>query len=439
MADRPIAEALPADLPEDWTEGQIIAPAGADVGLSEQHGYNYLMEMVNRAQQGVNAINEGFDSISGKRTCRVVVGTSTAGWTEADCDFLCDGTDDQVEIQAAFDSIKTGEVVLLDGHYEINGPIDKVGSLRGSGIDKTILGFHDGAFSDAAALETYGTIRDLTLRVWTDVSSDEEKTVLKTAGSHPRVTGVHFATSGRNITCISASGSGSSLFVSDCCFWIPSGSNNKIVSINGAFQQFMFVMNMIATGGTISVIGSEQGVGAPSVLIMGNGPSIYTDIYLDSISRDSIIANNCIQKLELYNSSKTTIAGRGVLITGNNFKSVHSDFTCITLGENTRYNFVAGNSFINATDGVQHSIRDLGTGNIVRFNSDDPGGGGGGTAGVSSFKGRTGTVYPQAGDYTADQVGAIPTGDVAAIQSLTQAQYDALAAKDPATLYLIQG
>ncbi len=43
MAENPIKTPLPADLPEDWTGGQTVAPTGAEVGLSEQHGYNYLM------------------------------------------------------------------------------------------------------------------------------------------------------------------------------------------------------------------------------------------------------------------------------------------------------------------------------------------------------------------------------------------------------------
>ena len=46
MAENPIKTPLPADLPEDWTGGQTVAPTGAEVGLSEQHGYNYLMEQV---------------------------------------------------------------------------------------------------------------------------------------------------------------------------------------------------------------------------------------------------------------------------------------------------------------------------------------------------------------------------------------------------------
>lgn len=47
---------LPADLPENWTSGQIIAPTGAEAGLDEQHGYNYLMRQVNNAQKAAKAI-----------------------------------------------------------------------------------------------------------------------------------------------------------------------------------------------------------------------------------------------------------------------------------------------------------------------------------------------------------------------------------------------
>ena len=125
MADKPIAAPLPADLPENWQAGQIVAPTGEEVNLSHQHGYNYLMEMVNKAQRGVNAVNEAFESVSGKRTCRFVVGTSTAGWTQADCDFLCDGTDDRGKIFAAISFLPDngGEIVILSGTYNLTGNI----------------------------------------------------------------------------------------------------------------------------------------------------------------------------------------------------------------------------------------------------------------------------------------------------------------------------
>lgn len=74
------------------------------------------------------------------------------------------------------------------------------------------------------------------------------------------------------------------------------------------------------------------------------------------------------------------------------------------------------------------------------------------SGGVASFNNRSGAVVPLTGDYTADMVGAradtwtptaedvgaVPAGAVASIQAMTQAEYDALGTKDPATLYLIK-
>lgn len=56
---------LPADLPENWTSQQTVAPTGAEVGLDEQHGYNYLMKQVNNAQKAATALNEGTIPLSG--------------------------------------------------------------------------------------------------------------------------------------------------------------------------------------------------------------------------------------------------------------------------------------------------------------------------------------------------------------------------------------
>lgn len=82
--------------------------------------------------------------VTAKRTCTFVVGTSTAGWMAADCDYLCDGVDDQVEIQAAINALGTGggEVRLLSGTYNLSGSIglsDHGIMLRGNGRDSTIL------------------------------------------------------------------------------------------------------------------------------------------------------------------------------------------------------------------------------------------------------------------------------------------------------------
>lgn len=64
MADRPITQTLPADLPETWTDSQYVSPSGLEVGLTPQHGYNYLMRQVNETQRAVSTINEAFDNLA---------------------------------------------------------------------------------------------------------------------------------------------------------------------------------------------------------------------------------------------------------------------------------------------------------------------------------------------------------------------------------------
>ena len=63
-AINPITVPLPADLPENWTEGQTVAPNGTDAGLTEQHGYNYLMEQVNAAQEALQQVADYFPNLA---------------------------------------------------------------------------------------------------------------------------------------------------------------------------------------------------------------------------------------------------------------------------------------------------------------------------------------------------------------------------------------
>lgn len=49
---------LPHDLPENWNENQYVSPGGTEVGLTPQHGYNYLMEQVNNAQKAIKELDE---------------------------------------------------------------------------------------------------------------------------------------------------------------------------------------------------------------------------------------------------------------------------------------------------------------------------------------------------------------------------------------------
>ena len=87
--------------------------------------------------------------IGGKRTTRLTIGTSTSGWAAKDCDYLCDGEADDVEINAAIDSLPEdgGEIVLLDGSYYLTDDID-VGTagvtIRGNGQATKLVRAADG-------------------------------------------------------------------------------------------------------------------------------------------------------------------------------------------------------------------------------------------------------------------------------------------------------
>ncbi len=82
---------------------------------------------------------------SPRRTARLVIGTSTAGWTADDCDYLCDGSSDHVEINAAIKAMPAngGEIVLLDGTYSLSAAViiaqDNI-TLRGSGSGTVLTG-----------------------------------------------------------------------------------------------------------------------------------------------------------------------------------------------------------------------------------------------------------------------------------------------------------
>jgi parallel beta-helix repeat protein len=103
-----------------------------------------------------------------KRTARFVIGTSTSGWTEKDCDYLCDGVDDQVEINQAIQDLPAsgGEIVLLDGTYSISlwVRINKSNvTLRGNGWSTIIRrDFTAGANQGAIAFSGDNvSVRDL--------------------------------------------------------------------------------------------------------------------------------------------------------------------------------------------------------------------------------------------------------------------------------------
>lgn len=293
MADRPLKTPLAADLPEDWTTGQIVAPSGAAAGLSVQHGYNYLMAQVNAAQRAVNAINESFDNISGKRTCRVTIGTSTAGWTKADCDYLCDGADDHEEFSAAIGAVFAkggGEIAVLAGRYHLTQQIEiseKAGNLAITGEggaavlvmsggihataveEKTAVCFSGVTLQSSADAEAYINAQGVSLAVKDCVVQDVKISVNGDEGPYSfvfrgnRVEAKRTQASNNGFVQVLGAGEVSSL-ISGNHFHVNSGADSYAVQFKTIFIQVSegnggeAAGKQIVMGNTISATGADK-------------------------------------------------------------------------------------------------------------------------------------------------------------------------------------
>lgn len=115
-----IAHMKNGENPHKVTAKQVGAAAA-----SHKHSTNDLtggVLGVARGGTGVTGYDKLKEKIGSPRSARFVVGTSVSGWEKSDCDYLCDGTDDQEEINAALAALPDsgGTVIILGGDYSIS-------------------------------------------------------------------------------------------------------------------------------------------------------------------------------------------------------------------------------------------------------------------------------------------------------------------------------
>lgn len=133
------------------------------------------------------------------KTAKFIIGTSTAGWTAADCDYLCDGSGDQVELRAAITALPAtgGEIFILDGTYNISGKLDITTnnvSIIGNG-SSTILrkSSNTGAGVINILDSSYCSIKNLQI--------DGRKNFYKSEGNHGISLSSSFYTTIANVIC----------------------------------------------------------------------------------------------------------------------------------------------------------------------------------------------------------------------------------------------
>jgi hypothetical protein len=102
----------------------------------------------------------------GKKSARAVIGSTGAGYTASDVDFLCNGSNDSAMFDAALAAIPAagGEIKILDGTYTLTKPwvIERNNiKVTGSGARNTALrmtGARDGGDTPANAKSTAAVI-----------------------------------------------------------------------------------------------------------------------------------------------------------------------------------------------------------------------------------------------------------------------------------------
>ena len=152
----------------------------------------------------------------GRRVARLVVGNAAAGWTEADCDYLCPskGSDNEA-INAAIQALPSGggEIVLLDGTYELTmaGSVmmdrDNV-TLRGNGPATEV--YHHYVGEPAVWVKGKGcTVRDIKVRV-------DHAEGIQAEGDNAAVLNCHIFCGDSSDGAVSVSGSGSRLLGNLC-------------------------------------------------------------------------------------------------------------------------------------------------------------------------------------------------------------------------------
>jgi parallel beta-helix repeat protein len=359
----------------DKVQGWIGNLTKADVGLDS-------VDNVKQATK-VEFDEHKADGASHSKTARFIIGTSTSGWTAADCDYLCDGTNDQEEIIQALNDLPAtgGEVVILDGTYNIAAKIDVTKdnvSIRGNG-NATILKrmFNSSTAEGVITLIGRSDCKIANLQVdgnKTSYTSYSNYGIYLASSSNNTITG---NTCNSNFSGISLSSSSSNNTVTcNTCNW-----NNRGISLSSSSNSAVTCNTCNWNNRGISLSSSSSN---NTVTCNTCNDNDYSGIYLASSSNNAVTNNTCNSNLSgiyLASSSNNTITGNTCSNNSDGIylaSSSNSAVTCNTCNDNdysgislssSRNNAVTGNTCIRGTGlstdytASQHTIRIEGTGN----------------------------------------------------------------------------
>ncbi|MBM6665635.1 right-handed parallel beta-helix repeat-containing protein [Flavonifractor plautii] len=294
----------------------------------------------------------GAETIHTGRAARFIIGTSTAGWTEADCDYLCDGTSDEVEIKAAISALPSGggEILLLDGTYNISSSIaiSKANVvLRGSGPSTVLKRMFNSTSANGVIGCSAAHCRICSMDVdgnKTAYASDDNRAIY--ASQSASYIEIDHVTAKNSYNGISLSGmTGASIL--NC---IVQTTSARGVYISGA-SGILLDGNLISgNGGTgIKVERTED------IRILNGTISSTVDygISIDAESKRGMISGNTCDQPQ--DNQSVMIHGSAFVVTGNVVGS-------ISIGSGSKSNIVAHNIL------TSEDVSDTGTDNTVEGN-----------------------------------------------------------------------
>ena len=294
----------------------------------------------------------GAETIHTGRAARFVIGTSTAGWTEADCDYLCDGTSDEVEIKAAISALPSGggEVLLLDGTYNISSSIAiskaKV-VLRGAGPSTVLMRMFNSTSANGVIGCSAAHCRICSMDVdgnKTAYASDDNRAIY--ASQSASYIEIDHVTAKNSDNGISLSGmTGASIL--NCIVQTTSARGVYILGASGILMDGNLISGNGGTG--IKVERTED------IRILNGTISSTVDygIAIDAESKRGMISGNTCDQPQ--DNQSVMIHGSAFVVTGNVVGS-------ISLGSGSKSNIVAHNIL------TSEDVSDTGTDNTVEGN-----------------------------------------------------------------------
>lgn len=283
---------VPGHVPEAATTSKAGLMSAADKAKLDSLGKN--LTFTGAATGTYNGQAAKTVLIPDRKGCRFIIGTSTAGWTEKDCDYLCDGTDDQVEINNAIKALPStgGKIIVLEGTYNISSDITvnkKDTVLTGCG---------------------FGTILKR-------VSAIDQGNVINATAVGVRIE--HLTVDGNNFTPVSGAAFGircratrssvSNCYVKNCTSYAIFISHNSGV--------YHFTNNIIENCGSNAIyVSSNSTLGKTHVVITGNIISNAANAAINVFHPGMVVSNNIILSCKYgittsysggYANSETTI------------------------------------------------------------------------------------------------------------------------------------